>query len=76
MLYHFPVNWELAIGFIVKEILVNKNLRIYNSNPRLYQNSNKKMLILIQGEILVICLAKVQNTILKSQVFLEEFLPN
>ena len=34
------------------------------------------MLILIQGEILVICLAKVQNTIFKSQVFLEEFLPN
>lgn len=31
------------------------------------------MLILIQGEIIVICLAKIQNTILKSQVFLEEF---
>jgi hypothetical protein len=32
------------------------------------------MLILIQGEILVICSAKVQNTILKSQAFLKEFL--
>ena len=32
------------------------------------------MLILIQGEFLVICLAKVQNMILKSQVFLKDFL--
>ena len=32
------------------------------------------MLILIQGEFLVICLAKVQNAILKSQVFLKDFL--
>jgi hypothetical protein len=70
MLYHFPVNWELAIGFIVKEILVNKNLRIYNSNPRLYQNSNKKMLILIQGDFPYrMCCKSTKYTIEKSSIF-------